>query len=115
MPVCIGGNSLVRRNVLATAVSLPRHAANVNETVPPRAIGAGMVRFPALRRDSPARSEASYTGTPMHVVVASHHRLPVEGYGGPPPVGLALGSGAAAPGPPLTILAEPRATGPRTS
>src|SRR3989442_12161354 len=106
MPVCIGGNSLVRRNVLATAVSLPRHAANVNETVPPRAIGAGMVRFPALRRDSPARSEASYTGTPMHVVVASHHRLPVEGYGGPQRVGGALCLGPPGPRPAVTLLAE---------
>src|SRR2546425_8036876 len=108
MPVCIGGNSLVRRNVLATAVSLPRHAANVNETVPPRAIGAGMVRFPALRRDSPARSEASYTGTPMHVVVASHHRLPVEGYGGPPRPGSGPGRGPSALGHPATVLAPPR-------
>src|SRR2546426_9771844 len=89
----------------------PRHAANVNETVPPRAIGAGMVRFPALRRDSPARSEASYTGTPMHVVVASHHRLPVEGYGGPQRVVVALGRGLAGLGPRGTILPPPGTKG----
>src|SRR2546430_15118926 len=92
MPVCIGGNSPVSRKVLATLAMLTK-------------------RFPceqlARKRDSPAGSEASYTGTPMHVVVASHHRLPVEGYGGPQ-----RGAGALARGrPPLgqrgTIFAQP--------
>src|SRR5881628_1957334 len=49
--------------------------------------------------------EASYTGTPMHVVVASHHRLPVEGYGGPQRVVVALVRGLAALGHRVTLLA----------
>src|SRR2546430_13768302 len=92
MPVCIGGNSPVSRKVLATLAMLTK-------------------RFPceqlARKRDSPAGSEASYTGTPMHVVVASHHRLPVEGYGGPQRVVVALVEGLAAHGHRVTVLAQP--------
>src|ERR687888_474614 len=51
--------------------------------------------------------EASYTGTTMHVVVASHHRLPVEGYGGPQRVVVALVRGLAALGHRVTLLAQP--------
>src|SRR5436189_4190456 len=51
--------------------------------------------------------EASYTGTPMHVVVASHHRLPVEGYGGPQRVVVALVQALAALGHRVTVLAQP--------
>jgi len=43
----------------------------------------------------------------MHVVVASHHRLPVEGYGGPQRVVVALARGLAALGHRVTILAQP--------
>jgi len=43
----------------------------------------------------------------MHVVVASHHRLPVEGYGGPQRVVVALGRGLAALGHKVTVLAQP--------
>src|SRR5439155_6075757 len=43
----------------------------------------------------------------MHVVVASHHRLPVEGYGGPQRVVIALVRGLAALGHRVTILAQP--------
>jgi len=43
----------------------------------------------------------------MHVVVASHHRLPVEGYGGPQRVVVALVRGLAALGHRITILAQP--------
>lgn len=43
----------------------------------------------------------------MHVTVASHHRLPVEGYGGPPRVVLALVRGLAALGHRVTVLAQP--------
>ena len=43
----------------------------------------------------------------MHVVVASHHRLPVEGYGGPQRVVVALVRGLAALGHRVTILAQP--------
>jgi glycosyltransferase involved in cell wall biosynthesis len=43
----------------------------------------------------------------MHVVVASHHRLPVEGYGGPQRVVVALVRGLAALGHRVTLLAQP--------
>jgi glycosyltransferase involved in cell wall biosynthesis len=43
----------------------------------------------------------------MHVVVASHHRLPVEGYGGPQRVVVALVRGLAALGHKVTVLAQP--------
>jgi glycosyltransferase involved in cell wall biosynthesis len=43
----------------------------------------------------------------MHVVVASHHRLPVEGYGGPQRVVVALVRGLVALGHRVTILAQP--------
>src|SRR5947208_1353469 len=43
----------------------------------------------------------------MHVVVASHHRLPVEGYGGPQRVVVALVHGLAALGHRVTLLAQP--------
>ena len=43
----------------------------------------------------------------MHVVVASHHRLPVEGYGGPQRVVVALVEGLAAHGHRVTVLAQP--------
>lgn len=43
----------------------------------------------------------------MHVVVASHHRLPVEGYGGPQRVVVALVRGLAALGHKVTLLAQP--------
>src|ERR1041384_5824515 len=43
----------------------------------------------------------------MHVVVASHHRLPVEGYGGPQRVVVALVRGLAALGHRVTVLAQP--------
>ncbi|HEV8511224.1 MAG TPA: glycosyltransferase [Gemmatimonadales bacterium] len=43
----------------------------------------------------------------MHVVVASHHRLPVEGYGGPQRVVVALVRGLAAHGHRVTVLAQP--------
>src|SRR6266545_7718811 len=57
--------------------------------------------------DDESCPEASYTGTSMHVVVASHHRLPVEGYGGPQRVVVALVRGLAALGHRVTILAQP--------
>ena len=43
----------------------------------------------------------------MHVVVASHHRLPVEGYGGPQRVVVALVRGLAALGHKVTLLSQP--------
>jgi glycosyltransferase involved in cell wall biosynthesis len=43
----------------------------------------------------------------MHVVVASHHRLPVEGYGGTQRVVVALVRGLAALGHRVTLLAQP--------
>src|SRR5256714_9206344 len=43
----------------------------------------------------------------MHVVAASHHRLPVEGYGGPQRVVVALVEGLAAHGHRVTVLAQP--------
>jgi glycosyltransferase involved in cell wall biosynthesis len=43
----------------------------------------------------------------MHVVVASHHRLPVEGYGGPQRVVVALVRALAALGHRVTVLAQP--------
>ena len=43
----------------------------------------------------------------MHVVVASHHRLPVEGYGGPQRVVVALVRALAVLGHRVTLLAQP--------
>lgn len=43
----------------------------------------------------------------MHVVVASHHRLPVQGYGGTQRVVVALVRGLAALGHRVTLLAQP--------
>jgi len=43
----------------------------------------------------------------MHVAVASHHRLPVKGYGGPQRVVVALVRGLAALGHRVTLLAQP--------
>ena len=43
----------------------------------------------------------------MHVAVASHHRLPVAGYGGPQRVVVALVRGLAALGHRVTVLAQP--------
>jgi glycosyltransferase involved in cell wall biosynthesis len=43
----------------------------------------------------------------MHVVVASHHRLPVEGYGGPQRVVVALVRGLAAHGHRVSVIAQP--------
>jgi len=43
----------------------------------------------------------------MHVVVASHHRLPVQGYGGTQRVVVALVRGLAALGHHVTLLAQP--------
>jgi glycosyl transferase family 1 len=43
----------------------------------------------------------------MHVVVASHHRLPVEGYGGPQRVVAALVRALAVLGHRVTLLAQP--------
>src|SRR2546425_13003661 len=43
----------------------------------------------------------------MHVVVASHHRLPVEGYGGPQRVVVALVQALAALGHRVNVLAQP--------
>ena len=43
----------------------------------------------------------------MHVVVASHHRLPVEGYGGPQRVVVALVRALVALGHRITLLAQP--------
>lgn len=43
----------------------------------------------------------------MHVAVASHHRLPVEGYGGPQRVVVALVRGLVALGHRVSILAQP--------
>ncbi len=43
----------------------------------------------------------------MHVVVASHHRLPVEGYGGTQRVVVALVRGLATLGHRVTLLAQP--------
>src|SRR5213078_5340218 len=60
-----------------------------------------------LIRGDESSPEASYTGTPMHVVVASHHRLPVEGYGGPQRVVVALVQALAALGHRVTVLAQP--------
>lgn len=44
---------------------------------------------------------------PMHVVVASHHRLPVDGYGGPQRVVVALVRGLVHLGHRVTLLAQP--------
>jgi glycosyltransferase involved in cell wall biosynthesis len=46
----------------------------------------------------------------MHVAVASHHRLPVEGYGGTQRVVVALVRGLAALGHRVTLLAQPGTT-----
>ncbi len=43
----------------------------------------------------------------MHVVIASHHRLPVEGYGGPQRVVVALVRGLAAHGHRVSVIAQP--------
>jgi glycosyltransferase involved in cell wall biosynthesis len=43
----------------------------------------------------------------MHITVASLHRLPVEGFGGPPRVAMALVQGLAALGHRVTLLAPP--------
>ena len=43
----------------------------------------------------------------MHIVVASHHRLPVQGYGGTQRVVVALVRGLAALGHQVTLLAQP--------
>ncbi|MGH7676329.1 MAG: glycosyltransferase [Gemmatimonadales bacterium] len=43
----------------------------------------------------------------MHVVVASHHRLPVTGYGGPPRVVAALVRGLGELGHRVTLVAQP--------
>jgi glycosyltransferase involved in cell wall biosynthesis len=43
----------------------------------------------------------------MHVVVATHHRLPVEGYGGTQRVVVALVRGLAALGHQVTLIAQP--------
>jgi glycosyltransferase involved in cell wall biosynthesis len=43
----------------------------------------------------------------MHVVVATHHRLPVEGYGGTQRVVVALVRGLAALGHKVTLIAQP--------
>src|SRR5258708_35193284 len=43
----------------------------------------------------------------MHVAVASHHRLPVEGYGGTQRVVVALVRGLAALGHRVTLIAQP--------
>ncbi|MFN2570474.1 MAG: glycosyltransferase [Gemmatimonadales bacterium] len=51
----------------------------------------------------------------MHVVVASHHRLPVEGYGGPQRVVVALVRGLAALGHRVTLLAQPGTKVPEAS
>lgn len=48
---------------------------------------------------------------PMHVVVASHHRLPVAGYGGTQRVVVALVRGLAALGHRVTLLAAPGTRG----
>lgn len=45
--------------------------------------------------------------SPMHVVVASHHRLPVEGYGGTQRVVVALVRALATLGHRVTLLAQP--------
>ena len=45
--------------------------------------------------------------TPLHVVVASHYRLPVKGYGGTERVVVALVRGLAALGHRVTLLASP--------
>src|SRR5205814_4584087 len=45
--------------------------------------------------------------TPLHVVVASHYRLPVKGYGGTERVVVALVRGLAALGHRVTLLAAP--------
>jgi glycosyltransferase involved in cell wall biosynthesis len=47
---------------------------------------------------------------PMHVAVASHHRLPVAGYGGTQRVVVALVRGLAALGHRVTLLAQPGTT-----
>src|SRR5216110_1134127 len=60
-----------------------------------------------LIRGDESSPEASYTGAPMHVVVASHHRLPVEGYGGTQRVVVALVRGLAELGHRVTLLAQP--------
>jgi glycosyltransferase involved in cell wall biosynthesis len=44
---------------------------------------------------------------PMHVVVATHHRLPVKGYGGVQRMVVALVRGLAAHGQRVTLLAQP--------
>lgn len=51
----------------------------------------------------------------MHVVVASHHRLPVEGYGGTQRVVVALVRGLAALGHRVTLIAQPGTKVPEAS
>src|SRR5207249_12179041 len=66
------------------------------------------VRSPAGHRDAAAgKTNAQRPGlTAMHVVVASHYRLPVKGYGGTERVVVALVSGLAALGHRVTLLAR---------
>src|SRR2546430_13722725 len=67
------------------------------------------VRSPAGHRDAAAgKTNAQRPGlTAMHVVVASHYRLPVKGYGGTERVVVALVRGLAALGHRVTLLASP--------
>src|SRR5437762_11582599 len=67
------------------------------------------VRSPAGHRDAAAgKTNAQRPGlTAMHVVVASHYRLPVKGYGGTERVVVALVRGLAALGHRVTLLAAP--------
>jgi len=51
----------------------------------------------------------------MHVVVATHHRLPVEGYGGTQRVVVALVRGLAAHGHKVTLIAQPGTKVPEAS
>lgn len=51
----------------------------------------------------------------MHVVVATHHRLPVEGYGGTQRVVVALVRGLAALGHQVTLIAQPGTKVPEAS
>src|SRR5438034_3392874 len=67
------------------------------------------VRSPAGHRDAAAgKTNAQRPGlTAMHVVVASHYRLPVRGYGGTERVVVALVRGLAVLGHRVTLLAAP--------
>lgn len=60
-----------------------------------------------MMKPDPPRAPDGYTFRRMHVAVASHHRLPVAGYGGTQRVVVALVRGLVALGHRVTLLAPP--------